>query len=103
MILSSGPLMDLPPTIGLTPTIFADVFEMLSRIAGMARMGPMLRIGLLGQMTMTSAFSIAGITPGAGVARLAPSYVTSSTGSWNFLLTKYSWNSITPLGVLIFV
>src|SRR3989442_2523447 len=89
--------------MGLIPTIFARVFATLSRISGMARIGPMLKIGLLGHRMMRSVFSIAGITPGAGVARAAPSYVTSSTLAWNFLLTKYSWNSSTPRGALILV
>src|SRR3989442_10417486 len=89
--------------MGLIPTIFARVFAMLLRISGIARIGPILKIGLLGQRMMRSVFSIAGMTPGAGVACAAPSYVTSSTLSWNFLLTKYSWNSRTPRGVLILV
>src|SRR5437660_10429444 len=89
--------------MGLIPTIFACVFAMLLRMSGIARIGPMLKIGLLGHRMIRSVFSIAGITPGAGVACAAPSYVTSSTLSWNFLLTKYSWNSSMPFGVLIFV
>src|SRR5437899_2546607 len=89
--------------MGLIPTICARVFAMLLRISGIARIGPMLKIGLLGHRMMRSVFSIAGITPGPGVACAAPSYVTSSTLSWNFLLTKYSWNSSTPRGVLILV
>src|SRR5712692_5114666 len=95
--------MALPPTMGLIPTIFAWVLAMLLRMSGNAKIGPMLKIGLLGQRMMRSVLSSAATTPGAGVALLAPSYVTSSTLSWNLLLTKYSWNSIIPLGVLILV
>src|SRR5437870_11829619 len=76
---------------------------MLLRISGIARIGTMLKIGLLGHRMMRSVFSIAGITPGPGVACAARPYVTSSTLSGNFLLTQYSWNSSTPRGVLILV
>src|SRR6266704_3330702 len=103
MIRSKGPFIDLPPTMGLIPRIRPLVFARALRIPGMARIGPMLRMGLLGQRIMTSDFSIDSTTPGAGVAMLAPSYLTSSTLSSNFLLTKYSWKSNSPAEVLILV
>lgn len=72
IILSAGPLRVFPATIGLTPTTGALVFLSSSRIGFTARIGPMLRMGLLGHRTILSAVRIASTMPGAGSAFSAP-------------------------------
>lgn len=71
-ILSAGPLRVFPATNGLTPMTGALVFASSFRIGFIARIGPMLRMGLLGHKTIRSAVRIASIMLGAGSAFSAP-------------------------------
>src|SRR5204862_2199744 len=95
----AGPLTAAPPTIGLTPTMRARVAARPSATPGTASTGPTEVTGLDGHTTTTSASRTASRTPGAGRARAAPAYSTSSTWTCAFSRTKYSWNESQPSGV----
>jgi len=103
MILSAGPLTVFPAMIGLIATTGAFVFFISLRIAGIASIGAMLRMGLLGHIMSFCAFLIASSRLGAGLAFSAPSYCTSVTLMLVAFLTKYSWKSNVVLSVMILV
>lgn len=68
IILSAGPLSVFPAIMGLMAVMWASVFCIASWILGMASMGAMLRMGLLGHMIICSAWSNAWMMWGAGWA-----------------------------------
>ena len=98
--LCAGPEIAALPMIGLTPTTGAWVCSRALRIPGTDKIGPMLVIGLLGQMTIASALRIISSTPGAGFANSAPTKRTEFTSRAQRSLTKNSWNEISPCGRL---
>ncbi len=77
---ASGPLTARPPTSGETPTTGPRRCASARRTPGTARIGPMLKNGLLGAMMTALAPRIAERTPGPGRARAAPSIADASHG-----------------------
>src|SRR5260370_39208259 len=82
--------------MGQTEKTFSLLARNSSRTYGMARTGPMLINGLLGQMMMRSASWIASRTPGAGRADSAPAKRMPRTTGLVRRLTRYSWKCRGP-------
>jgi hypothetical protein len=83
------PARGRPPTIGEIPTTGRPATASLR--LSTARIGPIDTTGLDGQITTTSASSIASITPGAGDAVSTPSNRIALTSSRAPRRTQYSW------------
>ena len=69
---SVGPLIERPPTNGLTATTGAGAARSASRIPGRARIGPIEITGFEGPITIASASAIAWSTASDGARALDP-------------------------------